>query len=448
MTDHFMDLSYLYFLQYEILDLYADRIAESELSKIQSPVAETNLFIAALPEFNYDCLEKIFERLAAKGFKSINILVNDQINLIRPLPEITSTTVLEKCKIIPILYHPWWCMKEMEQKNLASPKWNPDIRKGLLRTGNLNRYTRIGILKLLYDHNLLDKIVWTLPNAERQKINVLKYFAKWNNNIPKNFEEFYEYVARHAITNPNSILIKDVDPKLKEILPNEFFTDWFIESFAQANFSIISESDFSYGAISEKSYLTMLHKHPFIIVNTPKHVEKLKQLGFKTFENYLPCDHYINIEDDRLRLDLIIENIRSFQKIIEDRKEEIAADVEHNYNLCLQMAAETERQLKNLSDVLTADNLLNLNFLTFSNVDLDLFIEYKKQDKILWQEKKRKEFLEKYNVYKGADWPEIHSESDFEQLPEWVKQEAKTKFDFPRDLINRNIINAYLQDNR
>ena len=111
------------------------------------------------------------------------------------------------------------------------------------------------------------------------------------------------------------------------------------------------------------------------------------------------------------------------------------------------MATETERQLKNLSDILTADNLLNLNFLTFSNVDLDLFIEYKKQDKILSQEKECKEFLEKYNVFKGADWPEIQNETEFEQLPDWVKQEAKTRFDFPRKLINRDIINSYLGEN-
>ena len=128
-------------------------------------------------------------------------------------------------------------------------------------------------------------------------------------------------------------------------------------------------------------------------------------------------------------------------------REEIAADVEYNYDLCLRIIAETQEQLTNLSPVLTTDRLSNLNFLTFTGVDLDLFIEYKKQDKILQQEKERKEFLEKYEVYRGADWPDIQDENDFLRLPDWVKEECKIKFNFPRKLINRDIINAYLDKN-
>jgi hypothetical protein len=449
MTDHLMDLSYVYLFNDIILtsDKHAAGLAESELSKIHSPISETNLFIVALPEFTYYSLEKILEHLVIKGFNSITLIVQHTKNLIRPVPRINSKSVLEKCKVVPITYHPWCCLKAIEEKTKLpiEPNWN--IKKGLLRTGSLNRYTRIGILKELYNHDLLDKIVWTFPKSESQKISILNYFAESAGMIPEDFDEFYNYCSTQAITNKTPQLIRDVDPRLSSCLQNQFFTDWFVESFQHANFSIISESDFAYGAISEKTYLTLLHKHPFIIVNSPQQIQLLKSLGFRTFENYLPFDQYIYVEDNQLRLDQIVANIREFQKIIESHRQEIVADTEHNYNLCIEMAHETETQFNNLSTVLTADNLLHLNYLTFSNVDIDLFVQYKTQEKILLEQKQQEDFIAKYRIYKGADWPEIQNMADFEQLPEWVKQEAKTKFNFPRDLINRDIINVYLQNN-
>ena len=453
-TDYFLDASHLYWFDETILnsDSHAVALAEKELLKINSPIAETNLFIGALPEYDFSYLTKIFEHFTTKGFKSITILVNNDIKQSPLQLHLLSAPVLEKCKIIPLNFLPWWYqVKILEQKNAEPLIQNWNKKKGILRTGTLDRHNRIGLLKFLYDQNLLDDIDWTFPASKKQKFRVLNYFVETTGSIPKNFNEFYSYCSTHAITQKNAKMICDVFPQLNEVLPDMCPVDAFLESYESGNFSIISET--SAGYVSERSYLAILYKHPFMIISPPKMrqelqtIQKLKNLGFKTFENYFPFSDYSTIEDSQLQLDQTIENIRVFQKIIEDRREEIAADVEYNYDLCLRIIAETQEQLKNLSSVLTTDKMSNLNFLTFLDVDLDLFIEYKKQEKILRQEKECKEFLEKYEIYRGADWPDINDENDFLRLPDWIKEECKVKFNFPRKLINRDIVNAYLDKN-
>lgn len=454
MTDYFLDASYFYHFHEKILnsDSHVVTLVEKELSKIHSPISETNLFIGALPEYDFGLLTKIFENFTTKGFKSITILVNNDTKQLPPQLALLSDLVLERCKIIPLNFLPWWHqIKIQEQTNAESIRWNWTKCKGILRTGSLNRYNRIGLLKLLYDQNLLDGIAWTFPFPEKQKFKVLNYFAETTGSIPKNFNEFYSYCSAHATIQEDEKTVSDVFPQLSEILPDCNFTNAFSEIHTLGNFSIISETTAGY--VSERSYLAMLYKHPFIVVNPVKAgkkiqtTQKLKDLGFKTFENYFPFSDYDMIENNQLQLNQIIENLRVFQKVIKDRREEIATDVEHNYDLCLGIIAETQEQLKNLSPVLTIDKLSNLNFLSLSGVDLDLFIEYKKQEKTLHLEKELKEFLEKYEVYRGADWPDIKDENDFLSLPDWIKQECKIKFGFPSKLINRDIINKYLDEN-
>jgi hypothetical protein len=454
MTDYFFDASYLCHFHETLLnsDPHAAALVEKELLKINSPISETNLFIGALPEYSFFHLNKMLEYLTTKGFKSITIIVNNDSKYLPYKLHLLSTSVLEKCKIISLNFLPWFHHAHiLKQKNALPSSWNWNKKKGILRTGSLDRYNRIGLLKLLYDQNLLDDIEWTFPASEKQKSRVLNYFVETTGSIPKNFNEFYSYCSTHAITQKNAKMICDVFPQLAEVLPGTNYAGAFPEFEELGNFSIIAETQVEH--ISERSYIAILYKHPFIIISPPRvgkesqTIEKLKDLGFRTFENYFPFSDYAKTEDNQLRLNQAIENIRVFQKIIEDRREEIAADVEYNYDLCLQIIAETGEKLKNLSPVLTTDKLSNLNFLTFSGVDLDLFIEYKKQEKIILQEKERKEFLEKYEIYRGADWPDIKDENDFQQLPTWIKEECKNKFNFPRKLINRDIINAYLDKN-
>lgn len=450
MADYFFDASYLSHFHETLLnsDSHVTTLVEKELLKINSPISETNLLIGALPEYDFSHLTKIFEYITTKGFRSITILVNNDTKQLSPQLALLSAPVLEKCKIIHLNFLPWWHQIKMRAQNYVTPTcWNWSETKSVLRTGTLNRYNRIGLLKLLYDQDLLDDIVWTFPFPEKQKLKVLTYFAETTGSIPKNFNEFYRYCSTHTIIQKDVKMISDIFPQLSEIMPDYSYTDAFPESHQLGNFSIISET--LGGHISERSYLAILHKHPFIIIGPLgtgqklQAIQKLKDFGFKTFENYFPYNNYANIEDDQLRMNQMGENIKVIQKIIKDHREEIAVDIDYNYNLCLDIIAETQKQLENISPAVTLDQLSNLNFLSLSGVDLDLFVEFKKHEKILLQERENKEFLEKYQVYRGADWPDIKNQSDFLNLPDWIKKESKTKFNFS----SNNIVNAYLRNN-
>ena len=66
MTDYFFDASYLCHFHETLLnsDPHATALVEKELLKINSPITETNLFIGALPEYDFSYLTKIFEHLS------------------------------------------------------------------------------------------------------------------------------------------------------------------------------------------------------------------------------------------------------------------------------------------------------------------------------------------------------------------------------------------------
>jgi hypothetical protein len=45
------------------------------------------------------------------------------------------------------------------------------------------------------------------------------------------------------------------------------------------------------------------------------------------------------------------------------------------------------------------------------------------------------EFVKKYNEIKGASWPNIFNEDDFNNLSEEIKKECKEVFNFPHEII-------------
>jgi hypothetical protein len=83
--------------------------------------------------------------------------------------------------------------------------------------------------------------------------------------------------------------------------------------------------------ISEKTFKPIATHHPFIIVGNRWSIKKMKELGYKTFDEYI--DQSYDDLPTHERLQMIIESIRKIDNI-EDKNEwfmKLRDDVEHNY---------------------------------------------------------------------------------------------------------------------
>ena len=76
-----------------------------------------------------------------------------------------------------------------------------------------------------------------------------------------------------------------------------------------------------------------------------------------------------------------------------------------------------------------------LKVAVYSYLDNNLYINYKKREKILLEEKEIKLFIEKYNSIKAEQWPKIHNRTDFYALSDEIRRECREVFNFPWPII-------------
>ena len=414
-------IEYLHNFNPELLNIIADEIVDQDVSKINSPLENTDLIIGAFLERTVDDLNKIIENYTKYNFKTITLLID--WNIRNTYHQLLSETIINRCNIVPVNWWPFFSVTWLKNQNICPNSCDLDNKKGLFMTGNLSRYNRVGLLKKLYDSNLLDNILWTFPSAEKQKSNILKYFIRRHKTIPENFSEFFDFCIEHAIVDHKGNLTDKIDS-----LTNFTQNTVFVDGYESSGFSIVSETRDD--SLTEKIYLAILYQHPFVIPNKPKTIKELKILGFKTFENYLPFSDYIDVEDDEVRLDMVIKNIEAFPGVIQQHKEEIAADVQYNHNLLHDLVSDTKEQLTNISPTLADDMLFNFRHSIYV-LGINQFEKYKKQEKILFNKK----FIDKYNIIKAESWPDIIDESEFYTLPQDILLECKNVFKFPPDDI-------------
>jgi UDPglucose 6-dehydrogenase len=120
-------------------------------------------------------------------------------------------------------------------------------------------------------------------------------------------ENFHRLPLKLNITHdrPNPVDVTSEDMAYHE---NSYFSVITETIFhKQSNLSSQLAYD-SYKFITEKTYRTILLKHPFIIVGWVGIIDMLKTFGYKTFSPYINED-YDTIEDDDLRMDAIVKEI-------------------------------------------------------------------------------------------------------------------------------------------
>lgn len=109
-------------------------------------------------------------------------------------------------------------------------------------------------------------------------------------------------------------------------------------------FSVVSESgidktDF----ITEKTWLPIYHKRPFIIFGPIGIHQKLKSMGFELFEEYFDYNSFDNDNDYKTKAEKIIKQINAISDMRFSKElKKIRHKIEHNHNLLVQKVRSGE----------------------------------------------------------------------------------------------------------
>ena len=133
-----------------------------------------------------------------------------------------------------------------------------------------------------------------------------------------------------------------------------FSSDW--KHYQETFLSIVSETCFDNNSIyfSEKTIKPLLHMHPFIMMSTPYTLQKLNELGFKTFDGFID-ESYDREEQTKARFQMILREIDKFNdKPFEELKNwwmDILPILEHNQKRLLELGKQKTEKIKLLEKI-------------------------------------------------------------------------------------------------
>lgn len=216
-----------------------------------------------------------------------------------------------------------------------------------------------------------------LPNfnnhIEYKNNNDIKTYCCLNKRIREHRVWFYYYLSKSGLI-PNGLVsmntfdsqiwewegekfdMSDVNTMLNELpilvynKPNDELDDsYYIKRFnpeicLDTYISVISEAQCGDSDetifISEKTFKPIATHHPFIIMGNRYSIKKMKELGYKTFDEYV--DQSYDDLPTHQRLQKIIETIKKIDNI-KDKNEwfmKLQDDIEHNYNNLISKVTE------------------------------------------------------------------------------------------------------------
>jgi hypothetical protein len=235
------------------------------------------------------------------------------------------------CKTIAFNFYLHTVWNSYKGKKLEN--YNPYTGKFLFLGGIPDRLNRIGLLYQLYKEKLIEHAEWSFypPWTQEQKNNFVKFAARKIDDLYDSSKTYgtEKMPIATAWTNDSSW----IDPKI----------------FSKTSLSIISEghpgddnnnSKFS----TEKIYRAFVQGHPFLLAANPSIFNYIKELGFRTFEEYFPNVDYAVDSPEERRLEKLVDNLKYFLK----NRINFSEDVEYNRSRFFILAEENAKILKTL----------------------------------------------------------------------------------------------------
>jgi hypothetical protein len=312
-------------------------------------------------------------------------------------------------------------------------KYKPKSRIFVLLNSHFQPVQEEFFSELVDDYLLLDYFLYR-TYRELTKFKTSKISQCWNNKNDKflclggRFKplrlEFFKTLATQNLLD-HALYSFHLGPIDAEIWPNvdwEFgktlsqkasVTDYsgngvyYNDIFDNCLFQLIVESSALTNSdipwITEKTWISILNKNPFIVYGDVTLLSELKKMGLKTFEDYLEFPDYNN-DTTLVRVEKLAANVSYWLKNIQKYQNQINNDVEFNY-------------IK-LQEIYKHNLTLIENFIKKNQINLDI-------DRVIPTDftNLNKSWRIFYNNIKGTSWPDCIDFRDVEKLPNNIKQE-------------------------
>ena len=235
-------------------------------------------------------------------------------------------------------YFLWRTFDKVVQQNKSkvSEEWNSNSKTFLMLNGKPDRPNRIRLLWKLKSQ--LNRATWSLHVKKGTYQQ-----CRWQ--LPELTDKEFDYFIQQYNRNPdNAKVLFQGDSLHYGGIPYD------VKLFNESLFRIITETNINLKPtpwLTEKTWITILNKLPFILAGDLGSLKKLKRFGFRTFETYLPRPEYDDIQAVEDKLDAIVENCEFWLTKMQD-KDQIAIDVDHNYNLMLSIAHQNKTVLEQI----------------------------------------------------------------------------------------------------
>lgn len=288
-------------------------------------------------------------------------------------------------------------------------------QKFLFLTGKAHRPNRIRLLKKFVDSKLMDHAEWSLYYFIENK----NYNPLVRSQLPELTDQEFESFIKTWLRNPDNINISstvDVDGYEYNGIP------YNVNLYTNTDFSVVSETSFQQTQnpwITEKVWIPILNRHPFIIAGDTNILNKLEQLGFETFKHLLKIP-YDQIADTNSRLDAVVTNTEHFLTELNKNASMVNYCVNKNLDVLNKLYIGNNQQILNF---ITKHSLtqFSIDEIVPTEGRFDSFVYNKIQDQL---------FVKFYNNIKDPLWPEVHSLDDFFTLPKHIQEECINDFGY------------------
>jgi hypothetical protein len=220
-------------------------------------------------------------------------------------------------------------------------KWNPKPDCSLMLIGKAEKKNRLPLLrKLLAQGSHVDYSLHmnnSIMSASRYLFPELDdtAFYDWCNSVCKSLDQ--------------------IDIQLQDGSSNYVGFPYDAGIYQSRCFSIIPETNYisrDHIIISEKTWRTIVNRHPFLMASVPGTLQYLRTLGFKTYEQYQALPDYDHCMDDDRRLDAVVTNSMEFVKSCKENTPGIDADIEYNYKMFHSLVAQEIKKIDNILESL------------------------------------------------------------------------------------------------
>lgn len=224
------------------------------------------------------------------------------------------------------------------------PNWNPDADKFLFLGGVPSRPNRIGLMSKYYDTELLNRGKWSFfpPWTEEDQEWCRNHLSHYTTD---QYNAFLQYCDRavdekYAVSKDYS-RVSGKEMADRDLLDSPWLNDcgWIDPNvYRTTSVSIISEGscyppavDFEF--LTEKIWRAVINNHPFIVADHPDRFTFMKQVGLRTFEEYMKVPNYATLLDEDTRLNTVVTNTQYFLDNVSKHKDQIFEDIKHNRNI-------------------------------------------------------------------------------------------------------------------